>query len=208
MEKYECSFGIRRLVVSTQPKRELAGPHYLIIKPFAPELAAKVLEIFISLERIERLYIAPVTDDSIPNAIRKACKQVTAAGGIVIAPSGDILLIHRRGVWDLPKGKLEKNETIENAALREVQEETGLTELTLDRFITTTDHLYLENDSRILKTTHWFLMQWSGAGEASPQKSEGIMKVGFFTPEKALELAKTTFPTIEKAIAEYMAQKG
>jgi ADP-ribose pyrophosphatase YjhB (NUDIX family) len=71
-------------------------------------------------------------------------KMIEAAGGIVINKDEEILFIYRLGKWDLPKGKLEPNEKLDEAALREVEEETGLKELVLENFVNTTFHIYKE----------------------------------------------------------------
>ena len=68
--------------------------------------------------------------------------QIIAAGGLVTNPQGQILWIFRRGFWDLPKGKVEKMESIEEAALREVEEECGIKQLVLDKLIDKTYHIY------------------------------------------------------------------
>ena len=70
--------------------------------------------------------------------------SLEAAGGIVFNQENKILFIHRLGRWDLPKGKIEPEESLENAALRELEEETGLTELILEEFVNTTFHIYKE----------------------------------------------------------------
>jgi 8-oxo-dGTP pyrophosphatase MutT (NUDIX family) len=86
-------------------------------------------------------------------------KVLMAAGGVVFNNLGQILIIFRRGKWDLPKGKVEEGETIDETALREVEEETGLTGVQCGPFIMVTFHIYREeHDKRILKATHWYRM--------------------------------------------------
>lgn len=75
-------------------------------------------------------------------------RVVEAAGGIVFNQENKILFIHRLGRWDLPKGKIEPEESLENAALRELEEETGLAELILEEFVNTTFHIYKEKKTR------------------------------------------------------------
>ena len=83
-------------------------------------------------------------------------KVVEAAGGVVENKNKEILFIYRIGKWDLPKGKIEKDESLENAAIREIEEETGLSELILEEFLNNTFHIYKErNGEKILKTTYW-----------------------------------------------------
>ena len=86
-------------------------------------------------------------------------KIIHAAGGIVSDENGEILMIFRYGCWDFPKGKVEDGEDWETAALREVQEETGLQDITLQHPLPNTYHTYILHDMPILKITHWYAMQ-------------------------------------------------
>ena len=131
--------------------------------------------------------------------------NIEAAGGIVKNTNGDILFIHRLGKWDLPKGKLEDNETIENAAIREVKEETGIQNLTIIRFINTTYHIYKDkkNNIPILKTTFWYLMNYKGDSSLKPQTEEGITKAEWKNRESiTLEIIPNTFKNIQLVLEE------
>lgn len=108
-------------------------------------------------------------------------KPVTAAGGYVVrrgAAGPEVLLIHRRGVWDLPKGKLDAGETVEACALREVREEVGIAALRLVRPLGTTIHGYPEKQKYRVKTTHWFLMMTPETA-FTPQAEEDITAVAW-----------------------------
>ena len=101
-------------------------------------------------------------------------KLIEAAGGIVYNASDEVLVIFRRDFWDLPKGKIDKGETPEQAAIREIQEETGLNEVTFrNRNAFNTYHTYTQKGKRILKKTYWFTMNTSET-KLSPQTSEDI----------------------------------
>lgn len=106
-------------------------------------------------------------------------KQITAAGGLVFNPENELLMIYRRGVWDLPKGKLDEGETIEQCAVREVEEETGLRNIRLGKFIGITNHQYFDtwSNSDVVKTTHWFEMHISDAQQLTPQVEEDITQI-------------------------------
>ena len=113
-----------------------------------------------------------------------------AAGGLVFNSSGEVLFIYRRGYWDLPKGKIDKGESREEAALREVEEETGLQSVELGPAITTTHHTYRDGKGRrILKHTYWYRMNSEG-GALIPQTEEDIEQVvwmslaDFFSDER------------------------
>jgi len=100
-------------------------------------------------------------------------KPIPAAGGVIFNPEGKVLLIFRRGSWDLPKGKIDEGETPQQAAVREVQEETGLQQVTLGQHLLDTWHTYEHKEKRILKITHWFMMQTTD-NQLIPQTEEDI----------------------------------
>ena len=99
---------------------------------------------------------------------------VPAAGGVVKNEKKEILMIYRKGKWDLPKGKLDKKETPEECAVREVKEETGLKNLKLLSLLTVTYHTYQEGTRLMLKESHWFLMKSKSNQLLLPQVEEGI----------------------------------
>ena len=104
---------------------------------------------------------------------------VTAAGGYVIRRDGDatrLLLIYRRGAWDLPKGKLDPGETIEACAVREVREEVGIDDLRIVAPAGTTVHGYPEGGRYLVKTTHWYFME-TPERDFTPEEREGIEQV-------------------------------
>ncbi|MEM1096576.1 MAG: NUDIX hydrolase [Bacteroidota bacterium] len=116
-------------------------------------------------------------------------KVVIAAGGYVVragAKEPDVLLIYRRGVWDLPKGKLDSGETIEQCALREVQEEVGIKKLRTLRPAGSTFHTYVEKGKFKLKTTYWYLMHTPETA-FTPQADEGIEAVAWVPWSKVLK---------------------
>ncbi|MBC7556170.1 MAG: NUDIX domain-containing protein [Chryseobacterium sp.] len=119
-------------------------------------------------------------------------REIEASGGIVYNQKNEILFIHRLGKWDLPKGKLEKGESIEENALREVEEETGLKNLILDQFINQTYHVYTErNGEKILKKTNWFKMFYNGNETPVPQTEEGIKEASW---KNKAEIKKEVLP--------------
>ena len=132
-------------------------------------------------------------------------KVIEAAGGLVKNKNNELLFIRRMGKWDLPKGKIEKGESLEQAALREVEEETGLKELILEEFLNNTFHIYTErNGEKILKTTYWFKMTYVGNSQPMPQKEEGISEVSFKNEEMINnEVMRMTFENIRLILDDY-----
>lgn len=106
--------------------------------------------------------------------LQKSMKFIEAAGGLVKNKKGKYLFIFRRGKWDLPKGKMEKAETPEQSAIREVLEETGLKNIFITHSITNTYHIYRAKGRLILKKTYWFAMKNQGLDKLIPQCEEDI----------------------------------
>lgn len=122
-------------------------------------------------------------------------QPVRAAGGVVYRQESNnqpqVLLIYRRGVWDLPKGKVENEETVEECAVREVAEEIGISKLpAITLTLTDTYHEYNEKGTKYGKTTHWFGMELSSIPQNGfkPEAEEGIEKVKWVQLSEAKEL--------------------
>ena len=129
-------------------------------------------------------------------------KKIIAAGGLVFNDSRQLLMIFRRGKWDLPKGKLDKGERIEDCAVREVKEETGLTEVTLKDFAGLTYHeyfdKYIKNDA--LKETHWYEMYAPSNQVLVPQFEEDIEMIEWVDKNKIPEKLHNSYPNIIEII--------
>lgn len=125
---------------------------------------------------------------------------VRAGGGLVQNEKNDILLIFRRGKWDLPKGKLDEGESIEHCALREVLEETGLTSTQIISPLCTTWHIYQEGSSFILKQTDWFKMKVAGSPELIPQQEEGITDIAWVSINNLETYQENTFPSVKEVL--------
>ena len=127
----------------------------------------------------------------------KNFKVIEASGGIVKNSKGELLFIFRNGVWDLPKGKIEKNEKIEEAAIREVEEECGIKNLQLERLLDKTYHIYKMNHEYIFKITYWFLMRSDFIGDFKPQIEEGITKVEWVSQQNLTNVLANSFANIK-----------
>lgn len=129
---------------------------------------------------------------------------IDAAGGVVANENNDVLMIYRRGKWDLPKGKRDEGESMEECALREVSEETGLTKLKLGEKICDTYHVYSQNKENMLKRTSWYKMQGTLKEKPIPQAEENIAEARWVNGE---ELPLIVYKSYE-AIREVMQKAG
>ena len=118
--------------------------------------------------------VEDISPDALLHEIHQLYTPIDAAGGVVENESGDVLMIHRRGRWDLPKGKRDEGEEMNACALREVSEETGLQQLDLRHKICDTWHIYAQRGQRLLKTTAWYAMTGTREEKLLPQAEESI----------------------------------
>ena len=119
-------------------------------------------------------------------------RLIHAAGGIVTNENDEILLIFRYGCWDFPKGKVEEGEDWETAAVREVEEETGLHDITLQYPHPNTYHTYILHDTPILKITHWYAMQ-APAQSLVPQTEEDISQAVWVARPQVAERLRDSY---------------
>jgi 8-oxo-dGTP pyrophosphatase MutT (NUDIX family) len=125
-----------------------------------------------------------------------------AGGGLVYNPKGEVLFIFRNGKWDLPKGGTEKGEDIEQTAIREVEEETGVNNLQITKKLQKTYHVFKRNGIYKLKITHWFEMTTNFEGTPIGQIEEGIDKVEWISPEQIREALKNSYENIKLLFEE------
>lgn len=135
--------------------------------------------------------------DKLLKKFLKKLPNVIAGGGKVYNQNGDILFIYRNDKWDLPKGKTEKEESIETTAIREVEEETGVTGLEIVKPLQITYHIFKRNGKYKIKITHWFEMKTNFCDTLYPQEEEGITKVEWLNKTQANEALKKSYANIK-----------
>jgi len=140
--------------------------------------------------------------------IASGFKAIEAAGGIVENERNELLFIFRRGKWDLPKGKIDDNESPETAALREIEEETGAKGLTLLTKLGETYHVYNMYGENVLKTTHWYLLKSTTNQVLSPQLEEDITAIKWFRKEDLNEPLTNSYPTIIDLVNIYLYREA
>ena len=139
------------------------------------------------------------------STFKKRFKYVRAAGGIVKNSKDKYLLIKRFGVWDLPKGKIDKGELAGNAAIREVCEETGVCGIKLGKELPSTYHIYFTKNNLCLKRTYWFEMSTTKKEKLVPQKKEDITKAKWFAKPEAAERISNSYRSISEVFSGYFS---
>ena len=134
--------------------------------------------------------------EELKKAFFKKFTFIQAAGGLVMNEKKEILIIFRRGKWDLPKGKSDKGEKLEECAVREVEEETGLKNVKLISPLIITYHTYHEGARFVLKESHWYNMKVSGEQKLVPQTSEDIKEIKWVTANELNPYLKNSFPSV------------
>ncbi|MBO9728193.1 MAG: NUDIX hydrolase [Chitinophaga sp.] len=162
-----------------------------------PEKMESVLRKLEDGKKEAAVFIAP----DVKQLFKKVSLHFTtlvAAGGLVTNPAGEVLMMFRRGKWDLPKGKQDPGEDLETCALREVAEETGLHNVSLENKIIETFHYYPMKNKKVLKHTHWYRMQFTGTELTVPQIEEDIQDVQWVKPEHVDKYLKFSYENIRE----------
>jgi hypothetical protein len=164
-------FNNKALIVTNQKNQEVealkANPNHLFVDDFNENEVSFIIEKM--EDGAEGGIIENTSEMVVLNALKQHLTLVQAAGGLVTTPNQNLLLIFRRGKWDLPKGKLDDGEELDVCAVREVEEETGLSNIHLKEKLLVTYHTYYEKGDHILKETHWYLMSVQNEQELIPQ---------------------------------------
>jgi 8-oxo-dGTP pyrophosphatase MutT (NUDIX family) len=152
--------------------------------------------------KIQKAYLYYPDEKAILKKVKEKIPVCKAGGGLVYNKAGDVLFIFRNGKWDLPKGGIEKGEEIEDTAIREVEEETGVTNLKITHKLQKTYHVFKRGGKYKLKVTHWYEMRTDFTGTPKPQANEGIEKVAWLGPEEIKEALKNSYENIKLLFEE------
>ena len=147
----------------------------------------------------ENLYIDDIDNDILAAVFKETFHFAPAAGGVVLI-NNSIAAIERNGKVDLPKGHIEKNEETDIAAMREVNEETAISNLSIIKQLPSSHHCYLLNNQWTLKKTSWFLMKSDDEFNPKPQEEEGISKVFLLNKDNVNYFLENTYPSIRLAL--------
>jgi len=180
-------------LILTNKLSQITKENYFLLNPTAVNDAIVALV----ENRLTEAYIYHPNQEEILKKFTKMIPLVLAAGGVVTNAKGKVLFIYRNNKWDLPKGKVDKGETIEEAAVREVEEETGVKKLRIENFLKTTFHIFKRNGTYKLKEVHWYAMKTSYEGKLVGQKSEGIERVKWKGPKKIKKALENSYTNIK-----------
>ena len=150
-------------------------------------------------------FIHQVGENAVAEALKQTFRMAPAAGGIVVN-GGKFVAIVRNGIPDLPKGHIEQGESPEQAAMREVEEETGISKLHIVRELPSTWHCYQLGEEWRLKRTYWYLMESDEAIQPKPQTEEGISEIKLIGNESIDGFLKNTFRSISEILGEDLRQ--
>ena len=150
-------------------------------------------------------FIHEVGENAVVAALKETFRMAPAAGGVVVK-DGKFVSIVRKGIPDLPKGHIEQGEKPEQAALREVEEETGIGHLQIIKELPSSWHCYYEHEAWSLKRTYWYLMSTTEDLQPKPQTEEGITEIKLIGNEEVEDFLKNTFRSISEILGEDLRQ--
>jgi 8-oxo-dGTP pyrophosphatase MutT (NUDIX family) len=206
MQKYKVFFNEKRIVFSTTSKITLSKLKPEFVENPSIKGVIDWLEMFINAGEQESV-LEHDKPEQLLKIFKSAFKSIDAAGGMV-SRNNKLLFIYRNGKWDLPKGKIDKAETAAEAAMREVEEECGISGLTIVKKLPSTFHIYKSPYKKslgkwIFKETFWYEMDYRGENHGIPQLDEGISEVRWFDKNELDEVLENTYENLKQIIELY-----
>lgn len=171
-----------------------------------PKFLLQYIDMLEKTDRYDAIIIYHTNTKKLFKDFKRLFKRINAAGGAVFNPNNKLLAIYRLKYWDLPKGKIDEGEKKKKAAIREVQEETGIQDVKIVRKLNKTLHTYrLENGKRILKYTYWYVMKTSDT-TLIPQTEEHIEEAKWIEPEGFINKGLKTYGSIRDVISSLSSE--
>ena len=197
---YKVFFKDRILFLTDSLEQDLTTDFGALHKYTSHHELSLFLESFENNTDIQSAFLYAKDKNFLLEALKKCFRFIVAAGGLVENQVNDLLIIHRLGVYDLPKGKQEKGESTEVTALREVEEECGIGQLTVDYLLTSTFHTYRQNNIHYLKETVWYAMRHNGTDAPTPQSEENIASAQWMKVTQLNKVINNTYPSIVEVL--------
>ncbi|MDB4108235.1 NUDIX domain-containing protein [Flavobacteriaceae bacterium] len=192
---YKIFVGNKPIILTTKVETETNFKNFLIDSVDINKVLSKLKK-----DKYDAVHLIGADKDVLLKKFLSLLPNVIAGGGKVYNPDGAILFIFRNGKWDLPKGKAESKETINQTALREVEEETGISGLSITKPLEITYHIFKRNDRHYIKVTYWFKMYSEYDGKLIPQEKEGITKVKWIPETKLQKVLDNSYANIKLLI--------
>ncbi|MCC6251303.1 MAG: NUDIX domain-containing protein [Bacteroidia bacterium] len=204
MELYRVYFGDKKLIIADEADISINSPNTLFASFDNKEIFISLLSTLQNNLSVNTIYVYHDNPEFVWETFKGLYTIIEAAGGLVLNMAQHALLIYRYGKWDLPKGKVEKGENFEQAAVREVKEECGLKQLTVKSKLSTTYHVYTINEKQILKFSHWYLMHcYENNPQLVPQTVENITDVKWMSETEVLQVLPKTYPNINNILTSF-----
>ena len=178
---------------------------YVYCKAKTEDDTLRIINICEKDEKLEIAMLFHSSMDALKAMVWTHFTEVEAAGGVVLNEKDEVLLIERKGKWDLPKGKAEKGETHEQTALREVREETGLQNISITKALATSYHTYHEEEEKFIKVNYWFEMKGNSADALTPQADEQITAAKWVSKADLKNHTTASYPSLIKILENYFA---
>lgn len=198
--------GFDMVISSQMPLKELKLSGNVLITDGTPAYIDALIALMElkKLKKLESITFVATHYKEVKKFVKKQFRIIEAAGGLVMKGE-KFLMIYRLGKWDLPKGKLEKNEKALEGAVREVEEECAVSVFPESK-ICATWHTYVSEGRRILKKTTWYLMECTDDSNMKPQVEEGIEKIEWMTEAQVLQALGNSYSSIQAVFHEYQRE--
>lgn len=198
--KYEVHIGAKTVVIGDRPLARDVRMNWLTLRVDDAAAIRSALRTLKRTDEVPGVWLYGRGPARLFEMFASLFRCVQAAGGAVTDGHGRLLVIRRKGRLDLPKGKVEGGESIEQGAVREVMEECGLRRVELVRPLTRTWHVYERKGRRHLKRTDWFLMRASSRQRTEPQAAELIEEVMWFRRDDVRAMRHETYPSLRRVL--------
>lgn len=199
---YKVFVNDKPLFLTNEISKETNFQLFLLESVDIEQLIIKIFQ-----NKIQKAYLYHPDEKEIMKTLKSKIPFNKAGGGLVYNTKGEVLFIFRGGKWDLPKGGIEKGEEIEETAMREVEEETGVNQLRITKKLQKTYHIFKRNGVYRLKITHWFEMHSNFDGIPVGQIEEGIEKAVWLSPSEIPEILKNSYENIKLLFEEEALSK-
>ena len=199
---YKVFVNDRSLFLTNEVQKETDFQIFLLESIDIKKLIVKMYQ-----NKIHNVFLYHPDEKLIMKTLKAKIPVVKAGGGLVYNAKGEILFIFRNGKWDLPKGGTEKNETIEETAMREVEEETGVSGLSISKKLQKTYHVFKRNGRYKLKQTYWYEMNSTFEGTPEGQAEEGIKRVEWIHPNDVHKVLENSYENIKLLFEDFKVLK-